>query len=94
MSMLAGLDVRDHFAHINAVFPDRIAYLHVLEGDLVANGNILQGGHGGDFVFVHDPALMPSTTTTATVSLASCNTKWFIVAPFDKVRKMHFSLQV
>jgi hypothetical protein len=26
------------------------------------------------------------------VSLASCNTKWFIVAPFDKVRKMQFQL--
>src|SRR6218665_2189172 len=57
MGMRAGLDRRDHPAHVDAVLVYRVPRLHLLERHLVADRDVLPGMDQDLAVLVHDPAV-------------------------------------
>jgi hypothetical protein len=82
VGVLAAPDRRDHLAHVDAVLDDGVAGAMSLRATLWpigmswrASRAIVRSSSMTQPV-IAVPAVTPSTTTTATVSPASCNTQW------------------
>src|SRR3974390_3025868 len=56
VKVLADLDGSDGAADVDAVLDHRRVFVQRLDGQLVADGNVVQGFHGDGLVFFHHPA--------------------------------------
>src|ERR1700694_1313833 len=57
MKMLALSDRLHHFSDVDAVLDHRIAGPVILQGYLVADRDVVPGGHVDVFIVFHDPAI-------------------------------------